>query len=175
MEKNWRNYELVVIIGQDVAPSQVDVCIKSFSELIQKLDGKVVELEKCGLRSLAYEIQKNKRGYYVYYQMQMEPSKIKEIDSQLKFDKYVVRHLVVNVEEFGENYLVSNREETVDKSDTDKAVMPNYKDVYGLRKYTNIVSKILSRRITKLSMKMQKKVAKEISRARFLALMSYGP
>jgi ribosomal protein S18 len=38
----------------------------------------------------------------------------------------------------------------------------------------NVVSKILSRRVTKLPMKLQKKVATEISRARFLALLSYG-
>jgi ribosomal protein S6 len=42
--------------------------------------------------------------------MQLDPAKVKEMNAQLKFDKYVIRHLIVNVEEFGDNHLISNKE-----------------------------------------------------------------
>lgn len=171
MNNNWRNYELVVIIGQDIPPSQVDICTQSYNDAVQKFNGNVVKMDRCGLRSLAYEIQKNKRGYYLYFQLQLDADSLKHLDDQLRFDKHVIRYLFVRVEEFGDNYLVANRE---DDSSEDSDPIINYKHVYGLRKYMNVVSKILGRRVTKLPLKVQRRVAKEISRARFLSLIGYG-
>lgn len=170
---NWRNYELVAIIGQDMPPSQVDECISGISDSIKKLEGKIVGIDKCGLRILAYEINKNKRGHYILFKLNLTPKAKDEIHYQLRFDKSIIRYLFVKVEEFAENRLVFNHKDE-DSSKSADSLFLDYKDVYGLKKYMNMVSKILSRRVTKLSMKEQKIVAKEISKARFLALLSYG-
>ncbi len=89
MKNNWRNYELVVIIGQDIPPSQVDVCIQSFSDAIREFGGNIVKTDRCGLRSLSYEIQHNKRGHYIYFQINLAPDMLAKLDYQLRFDKYV--------------------------------------------------------------------------------------
>jgi len=49
----------------------------------------------------------------------------------------------------------------------------NYKDVEILKKYTNERGKILPRRVTGTCSKHQREVAKQIKRARSIALLPY--
>lgn len=49
-----------------------------------------------------------------------------------------------------------------------------YKQPSGLKKYMNRLGKILPRRNTNFCMKHQKKLAREIKKARELALLPYG-
>lgn len=49
----------------------------------------------------------------------------------------------------------------------------DYKDIDVLRKFINDQGKILSRRLTGLSSKQQKKITKSIKRARILALLPF--
>nr|QCI08915.1 ribosomal protein S18 [Wrangelia sp.] len=49
----------------------------------------------------------------------------------------------------------------------------DYKDIDVLRKFINEQGKILSRKITGLNSKQQKKITKSIKRARILALLPF--
>nr|QCI08050.1 ribosomal protein S18 [Plumaria plumosa] len=49
----------------------------------------------------------------------------------------------------------------------------DYKDIDVLRKFINDQGKILSRRLTGLNSKQQKKITKSIKRARILALLPF--
>nr|YP_009393724.1 ribosomal protein S18 [Caloglossa beccarii]ARW62286.1 ribosomal protein S18 [Caloglossa beccarii] len=51
--------------------------------------------------------------------------------------------------------------------------MLNYKDIDSLKKYINEQGKILSRRLTGLHTKEQKKISKSIKRARILGLLPF--
>jgi len=59
-------------------------------------------------------------------------------------------------------YTLNKRQETLD-----------YKDIDSLKKYINEQGKILSRRLTGLNTKEQKKITKYIKRARVLALLPF--
>jgi small subunit ribosomal protein S18 len=49
----------------------------------------------------------------------------------------------------------------------------NYKNIFQLKKYTSRRGKIVRREKTNLSAKEQRKVAREIKRARYMALLPY--
>lgn len=49
----------------------------------------------------------------------------------------------------------------------------NYKDIFQLKKYITRRGKIFSREKTGLSAKEQRKLAREVKRARYMALLPY--
>jgi small subunit ribosomal protein S6 len=92
------NYENVIIYRSDLSPNQVEDSVKKYKDLIKE-KGKVVKEENCGLKSLAYPIKKNKKGYYVVLYMEAEPAFISEYETKLRLDEDVIRYLTVKVDE----------------------------------------------------------------------------
>ncbi|MBX9977250.1 MAG: 30S ribosomal protein S6, partial [Alphaproteobacteria bacterium] len=60
-----RFYECVFIARQDITAAQVENMAKHYTTLIKNDNGQVGKIEFCGLRSLSYPINKNKKGHYV--------------------------------------------------------------------------------------------------------------
>ncbi|UFX98474.1 30S ribosomal protein S6 [Candidatus Gromoviella agglomerans] len=164
------NYELVIILEQGLSPAQVNGYVDALKGFVNDIGASVHGVDMCGLRGLAYEIAKNRRGYYIVFRLVLSVDSLNNLKDKLKFDKSIVRYMVVRVNEFKMNPLLLSR-------GADEAVVNevgiDYKNIDFIRKYMNRVSKILPRTITKLSMKQQNMVAQAISRARFLALLAY--
>ena len=53
-------YEHVFIARQDISSAQVEGLVETFSGLIQKDGGKIIDVEHWGLKNLAYRIKKNR-------------------------------------------------------------------------------------------------------------------
>jgi len=92
-------YECVFIIRQDIPATQVETLTTGFAEIITKNGGKVEKIEQWGLRSLAYRINKNKKGHYVLFNLDAPPSAITELERNLGLHEDVLRFLTVRVEE----------------------------------------------------------------------------
>ena len=65
-------YESVVIINSNLEADALKALINKFSDLINT-DGKVTSVEELGNKKLAYEIKKQKEGYYVVYKIEANP------------------------------------------------------------------------------------------------------
>ena len=66
-------YESVVIIDPSVDEEKVKELSQKFTDLINK-DGKVEKVEELGKKRLAYEVKKNKEGYYVVLNFEANPT-----------------------------------------------------------------------------------------------------
>lgn len=94
-----RFYEVVLIARQDATSAQVEALAQQYTQVIEKLGGKVAKTELCGLRTLAYPIKKNKKGHYVLFNVAIEPQHIAELERQLGLNESILRYLSVRVEE----------------------------------------------------------------------------
>ena len=56
-------YESIIIINPSVDEEGIKSLIKKFTDIINN-EGKVESVEELGKKRLAYEIKKNKEGYY---------------------------------------------------------------------------------------------------------------
>ena len=92
-------YENVFIARQDIAASQVDALIDRFENVIKENGGKVTKKENWGLRTLAYRMNKNRKGYYVLFNIDAPAAAVIELERQMRFDEDVIRYLSVRVEE----------------------------------------------------------------------------
>ena len=90
-------YESVVIINPNLEDEAVKALIKKFSKLIDS-DGKVDSVEELGKKKLAYEINKNKEGYYVVFKFEANPSLIAELERQYRIADEVIKFIVIKEE-----------------------------------------------------------------------------
>jgi small subunit ribosomal protein S6 len=92
-------YENVFIARQDIAASQVDALIERYEGVIAVNGGKVTKKENWGLRSLAYRMNKNRKGHYVLFNIDAPAKAVMEMERQMRFDEDVIRYMSVRVEE----------------------------------------------------------------------------
>ena len=92
-------YESVLVFRQDLTESQVKEKAAKFSEIIKELGGDVKSTEFWGLKNLAYVIRKNRKAHYVMLNVELDGSKITELERRSRIDEDVIRFLNVRVDE----------------------------------------------------------------------------
>lgn len=91
-------YETVFIIRQDISSADVDKLTEEFSGIVTKAGGEIVKTEYWGLRTLAYDINNNKKGHYVLLGINAASEIVKELERKMKFSEDVIRFLTIKVE-----------------------------------------------------------------------------
>ena len=87
-------YESVVIINPGVEENGMKELIQKFSSLINS-DGKVENVNELGRKRLAYEIAKQKEGYYIVIDFEANPSLIAELERIYRITDNVMKFIVV--------------------------------------------------------------------------------
>lgn len=91
-------YESVIIVNPNLEEESVKNLIKKFSDLINT-DGKVISVEEMGKRKLAYEIKKQKEGFYIVLKFEAKPELIAELERNYRITDEVMKFIVVKEEE----------------------------------------------------------------------------
>lgn len=91
-------YETVFITRQDLTPAEVDQLTDKFSKIIKDGHGKVAKTEYWGLRDLAYEINKNKKGHYILMYLDSPFAAVAEMKRVIGFTETVIRSMTFKVE-----------------------------------------------------------------------------
>jgi small subunit ribosomal protein S6 len=96
-------YENTLIVRQDMSSQEVEKVMDSFCKVVDDNKGKVVKKEYWGLRNLAYKVNKNKKGHYVFLGVEAESDAVNEFQRQCKLSEDVIRNLTVKVEEISKD------------------------------------------------------------------------
>ena len=91
-------YESVIIINPNLEEEAIKALIEKFSKLIND-NGKVNSVEEIGKKKLAYEINKNKEGYYIVFKFEAKPELIAELERVYRSTDEVIKFIVVKEEE----------------------------------------------------------------------------
>ena len=94
-----RKYELVYIVSPDATEDQVAELHTEVDAIVQRLGGTLEKTENWGRRKLAYEIGRHKEGTYVLEGILGSGDLMKEIERRLKVSDFIIRYLVVRVDE----------------------------------------------------------------------------
>ena len=62
---------------------------------VTKNGGEIAKCDEIGIKSLAYEIQKHKRGYYTVLYFKVAPSSIKEIERIARLNEDLLKFLTI--------------------------------------------------------------------------------
>ena len=91
-------YESVIIINPNVSEEETKALIERFVALINT-DGKVEKVDELGKKKLAYEVAKNKEGYYAVIDFEANPSLIAELERNYRITDDVIKFIVIKEEE----------------------------------------------------------------------------
>lgn len=97
-----RPYELMVLINPEVTDDALTQAVDEISALITNHGGQVTGIKRdtpWGRRRLAYPIQRYRDATYVLYYFTGVPSRVIEIERELKLDQRVIRYLMVRQDE----------------------------------------------------------------------------
>jgi small subunit ribosomal protein S6 len=97
-EKNMPFYETVFIARQDLSDAQVKAITEAAEQVIKDGKGKVLKTENWGLRTLAYKINKNKKGHYVLIESDAPAPSVIEMERTLRLNEEVVRYMTIKMD-----------------------------------------------------------------------------
>lgn len=94
-----RNYEFTFIVHPEVEDEGLAGVTEKVSQFITEGGGQIANVDNWGRRRLAYPIRKQKEGYYVLMQVQLDTKSLGELERKLKLSEDVIRYLLVRVED----------------------------------------------------------------------------
>ncbi|MBW6507082.1 MAG: 30S ribosomal protein S6 [Rhodobacteraceae bacterium] len=112
-------YEHVLIARQDLSNAQAEGLIEHFSTVIADNGGKIVEHEYWGVKTMAYKINKNRKGHYAFLKSDAPAAAVQEMERLARLHDDVMRVLTIKVDahEDGPSVQMQKRDEGRERGD----------------------------------------------------------
>jgi len=92
-------FEAVILFSPDLSTPLVTKEEESFKKNIENSEGKVISIEDWGIRDISFNINKYKKAFYKFYQLEINGTKIQDIKKNLTQNEKILRHLFIKVQE----------------------------------------------------------------------------
>jgi len=93
-------YELTYIISLLSAEGETSTMAEKVRAQIKELGGEAKKEYISEKKKLAFEIKKQNQGFYATVVFEMEPEKIDELNTFLRMNNDILRHMIINQAEF---------------------------------------------------------------------------
>ena len=106
-------YEHVFISRQDLTGAQAEGLSEHFGKILEDHGGRVVESEYWGLKTMAYKINKNRKGHYTLLKTSSTADAVHEMERLMRLHEDVMRvmTLKVDVHQEGQSIQMQKRDE----------------------------------------------------------------
>ena len=95
-------YEHVFIARQDISNAQAEGLMEHFGQVLTENEGKILDSEYWGLKTMAYKINKNRKGHYSFMRTDAPSAAVDEMERQMRLHEDVMRVLTIKVDEHEE-------------------------------------------------------------------------
>ncbi|PAF46510.1 30S ribosomal protein S6 [Helicobacter sp. 12S02634-8] len=93
-----KHYETMFILKPTLVEEEIKSKIDFYKEAISKNGGVIETCLDMGMRNLAYEIDKNKRGYYFVIYFKAPPALTLELERLYRINEDILRFIVIKYE-----------------------------------------------------------------------------
>ena len=90
-----KKYEIMYIINPSLDQEKTMAVVESVNKIFTDNGSKVLEVKELGLKDLAYEIEKNRKGFYVWASVEANNQAINEYNRIVGYDENILRHIIV--------------------------------------------------------------------------------
>lgn len=90
-------YEHVFIARQDLSNAQAEGLIEHFGQVLKDHEGSVVDTEYWGLKTMAYKINKNRKGHYAFIKSDAPSAAVQEMERLMGLHEDVMRVMTIKV------------------------------------------------------------------------------
>ncbi|MEM9755224.1 MAG: 30S ribosomal protein S6 [Pseudomonadota bacterium] len=91
-------YEHVMIARQDLSGAQAEGLVEEFGTVLKDNGGTVVDTEYWGVKTMAYKINKNRKGHYAFFRTDAPAGAVQEMERLMRLNEDVMRVLTVKVD-----------------------------------------------------------------------------
>jgi len=95
-------YEHVMIARQDLSSTQAEGLIEHFGSVLADNEGKLLESEYWGVKTMAYKINKNRKGHYAFLRTDAPAPAVQEMERLMRIHEDVMRVLTIKVDKHEE-------------------------------------------------------------------------
>jgi small subunit ribosomal protein S6 len=95
-------YEHVMIARQDLSNAQAEGLIEHFGTVLSDNGGKLVDSEYWGVKTMAYKINKNRKGHYAFLRSDAPAPAVQEMERLMRLHDDVMRVLTIKMDEHKE-------------------------------------------------------------------------
>ena len=95
-------YEHTFIARQDLYNAQAESLIEHFGAVLTDNGGKVVENEYWGLKTMAYKINKNRKGHYAFFKIDAPAQAVAEMERLMRLHEDIMRVSTIRVDDHEE-------------------------------------------------------------------------
>ncbi|WP_457574596.1 30S ribosomal protein S6 [Desulfolithobacter sp.] len=92
-----RHYETTYILRPNLGEDQFTEIIERTNAIITDDGGTIINLDRWGMKRLAYEIRKEVQGYYVYLNYAAPATAVSELERIFRIDDRVLRYLTIKL------------------------------------------------------------------------------
>jgi len=86
-------YELTVILTN----KETESLIEKVKEILKKHGTNILSDNSLGVKKLAYQINKENEGYYLFMNVEIPPDSVKKIISEFRLNSNILRYLFVKI------------------------------------------------------------------------------
>ena len=106
-------YEHVMIARQDLSGAQAEGLVEHFATVLADNGGKLVDSEYWGVKTMAYKINKNRKGHYAFLKTDAPAAAVQEMERLMRLHDDVMRVLTIKVDahEEGPSIQMQKRDE----------------------------------------------------------------
>ncbi len=113
-----REFETIFILRPDTNQDGIQLVNTRVRAVIDQMGGRLLKLDNWGKRKLAYEVKKQLKGIYLYWQYLGTPGVVEEIERNLRMLDSVIRYYTVKIDQ---DVDPSARPQAVDEETFNKA------------------------------------------------------
>jgi small subunit ribosomal protein S6 len=88
-----RDYELGFILNPEVSEEETRAILERVEQIVATHGGQVVKVNQWGRRRLAYPIERNRDGFYIFIDMILAPETVSELERTLKVSEVILRYM----------------------------------------------------------------------------------
>ena len=90
-----KKYEVMYILRSNLEQEAIKAEIANVNNIFTSNGSKVLDCKEWGLRELAYEIEHNKKGYYVWCLVEATKEAVNEFNRIAGYSETIIRSIVV--------------------------------------------------------------------------------
>ncbi len=94
-----RRYETIFILRPSAGEEEINRVVGGTTQIIVDNQGSIIELNKWGMKKLAYQIKKESLGYYVFCDFAGLPAAVAEIERKFRIDDLVLKYMTIKTAE----------------------------------------------------------------------------
>lgn len=89
------NYELTVVLPEKATAAKKKSVKEAIEKMVKTAKGEIKNADDWGKKDLAYTINDNDAGVFLFFELELEPKAVKSLNQKVKLEDDIIRHLLV--------------------------------------------------------------------------------